>query len=174
MIEDNFQLLRPKFLPLLTPEQCAMIGIRVEKLITILASDDVALDGKHSPALYSRFLASLLEKYYTPALRQNIQAITGDILAQYQPYREQTPPYTYLWPDTVVPVADASGTGGLLDIDEQFWGEIDFNFGHVVRQEAGEAEMDFSPQHFVRSTTQAPGAEAEGCLDMRHMTSIFG
>ena len=123
----------------------------VEKLIEILSCDDVALDGKHSPAVYAKFLSNLLEKYYTPSLQQDIKTASSEITPQYQPSREQSPPYSYSWPDTPsmigTPEDDHTSAG---DLPEASYTE------HVVRQLAGEAEMDFSLQHFVRSTISAP------------------
>ena len=123
----------------------------VEKLIGILSSDDVALDGKHSPAVYAKFLSTLLGKYYTPSLQQDVKTASSEIMAQYQPLREQTPPYAYSWPDTPSLVGTPEDDqGSAEDLPDDSYAE------HVVRQLAGEAEMDFSLQHFVRSTISAP------------------
>lgn len=144
------QLLRPKFLPLLDLSQCATIVTSVSRLITILSSEDVALDGRHSPAVYSKFLSTLLRKYYTPSLQQNIRHASPDIMPLYHENREQTPPYIYYWPD--IP----SSMGNL---DKPNAEGRDCPSRHTVRQEVGELEMDFSPQHFIRSTGMAPLSE---------------
>ncbi|KAI0915948.1 hypothetical protein AcV5_003413 [Taiwanofungus camphoratus] len=54
-------LLRPQFLPLLDVSQQSMIVDNVATVISILGSKDVALDNRHSPALFSRFLSSQLD-----------------------------------------------------------------------------------------------------------------
>lgn len=134
------QLLRPKLLPLLTPLQCRKIVSLVKHLIEILSSDEVALDGRHSPAIYSRFLSTLLDKYYTTSLQNDIRS--SDIYPQYRDNRELTPPHAFLWPDipsvegTPIPEAEQPAIHAM----------------HVVREQAGEAEMDFSLSHFVQST----------------------
>ncbi|KAJ7470689.1 fungal-specific transcription factor domain-containing protein, partial [Mycena latifolia] len=51
-------LLRPKFLPLVKEDTQQNIVRLVSRLINVLRSDSVALDGRHCPALYSRFLSS--------------------------------------------------------------------------------------------------------------------
>lgn len=143
------QLLRPKLLPLLSSAQCGTIVTLVRRLIDILSSDAVALDGRHSPAIYSKFLSKLLNKYYTPSLQQGIS--TAEIYPQYPDSRMHTPPNTYLWPD--VPSLDGAPTptldpGGVQGM-------------HVVREQDGEAEMDFSISHFVQSTMRAPSVVRE-------------
>ncbi|TFK55165.1 hypothetical protein OE88DRAFT_1006449 [Heliocybe sulcata] len=56
-------LLRPRCKPLLQPAEEKKIVVSVSNLIAILGSNEVALDGRHTPMLYSRFLSSLLAKY---------------------------------------------------------------------------------------------------------------
>lgn len=139
----------------------------MQKLIKILASEDVALDGKHSPAVYSKFLSSLFSKYYTPALERSIRSTPPDIVPQYQQERVQTPPHLYAWPDAP-PLVDSPGSSGDLDIESR----NSDSPAHVVFQQVGEVEMDFSLQHFVRSTIGSPAIAA--CVsgadtDMQYM-----
>ncbi|KAF7338357.1 Rab-GAP TBC domain-containing protein [Mycena venus] len=62
-LDRTVNLLRPRFLPLLKEDTQRDIVRLVSRLINVLRSDGVALDGRHTPALYSRFLSSLLAKY---------------------------------------------------------------------------------------------------------------
>ncbi|KAI0093578.1 hypothetical protein BDY19DRAFT_260419 [Irpex rosettiformis] len=145
-------LLRPKFLPLLTVEQCAEIVGLVQALIKILSSNDVAIDGRHSPALYSKFLRSLLEKYRTrtPSLQADINAIASSqpqVSAQYQ--TQQYPLETYSWPDTTL--SNVVAPQALGDKHANMGTSTSYE-GHVARQLIGEPDMDFSLTHFVEST----------------------
>ncbi|KAK0440527.1 hypothetical protein EV421DRAFT_1737193 [Armillaria borealis] len=58
-----FKLLRPEFLSLLgkadKDESINLIGILIDKF----SSSDIAVDDRHTPKLYARFLATLLSKY---------------------------------------------------------------------------------------------------------------
>ncbi|KAJ3545622.1 hypothetical protein NM688_g5606 [Phlebia brevispora] len=149
-------LLRPKFLPLLDPPQCAMIITLVSRLISILSSEDVALDGRHSPAVYSKFLSTLFKKYYTPSLQRDVKSMSPEILPQYDEERAQTPPYIYYWPD-IPSVAGTPDAASVLDVSDH----DSHPHRYVVRQQVGEAEMDFSLQHFVRSTILPQAAITE-------------
>ncbi|KAI0818535.1 hypothetical protein BC629DRAFT_1587894 [Irpex lacteus] len=154
-------LLRPKFLPLLTDEQCAEIVRLVQALIEILSSDDVALDGRHSPALYSKFLRSLLEKYLTPSLQAQIAAIAVfQPQNQTQRHYEQVSVDSYTWPDTTLP--------NIFTPQTQTFGNQYANAststsyeGHVARQLIGEPDMDFSLTHFVESTRNPSYGDTE-------------
>ncbi|EKM55367.1 uncharacterized protein PHACADRAFT_95777, partial [Phanerochaete carnosa HHB-10118-sp] len=133
-------LFRPRLLPLLDASQCRDIVKLVKRLIVILGSNVVALDGRHSPALYSKFLRNLFEKYYTPALREQIDAVESP--PQHSGDEDQYYPETHSWPD--VPSHEpASGPHP----DSQFGGRG----SPVVQEQAGDNEMDFSLSHFVSS-----------------------
>ncbi|KAK0469828.1 uncharacterized protein EV420DRAFT_69089 [Desarmillaria tabescens] len=54
------KLLQPKFAPYLSPEQCEHIRGRVQNVIDLFGSPEVAIDDRHGPKLYSRFLKGLL------------------------------------------------------------------------------------------------------------------
>ena len=54
------QLLQPKFAAYLAREQRLEIRSQVEKVANLLGSPDVAVDDRHGPKLYSRFLNGLL------------------------------------------------------------------------------------------------------------------
>ncbi|KAJ6605003.1 hypothetical protein B0H10DRAFT_2229210 [Mycena sp. CBHHK59/15] len=64
-------LLRPRFLPLVTEATRRDIVRLVGRLINVLGSDSVALDGRHTPALYSRFFSSLLAKHTVFPIRND-------------------------------------------------------------------------------------------------------
>ncbi|KIP09516.1 hypothetical protein PHLGIDRAFT_317160 [Phlebiopsis gigantea 11061_1 CR5-6] len=133
-------LLRPKLLPLLTPAQCRIIVDLVKRLIEILGSDEVKLDERHSPAIYARFLSNLLTKYYTPSLQNNIN--TADPQPQYGLDHEIISPHGFIWPD--IPLVE--GAPALENVRPVP------HTSRIVREQAGEAEMDFSLSHFVQST----------------------
>lgn len=139
----NNQLLRPKFLPLLEPSQCGTIVNLVQKLIQILSSDAVVIDGRHAPALYSKFLSTLLDKHYTPAIHQEVTS--SEIYSQYQENREVTPPHVFSWPDVPAVSEPLPLPNGMTDADTE-------TLLHVVRQQVGDADMDFSLSHFVSSS----------------------
>jgi len=54
------KLLQPKFAAYLTHDQRLQIREKVQNVINLLGSPDVAIDSRHGPKLYSRFLESLL------------------------------------------------------------------------------------------------------------------
>lgn len=59
---SNCQLLQPKFASYLSPDTRAEIRRLVQSVIDLLRSPDVAIDDRHGPKLYSRFLEKLLNK----------------------------------------------------------------------------------------------------------------
>jgi len=59
---SNFQLLQPKFASYLSPDTRTEIRRLVQSVIDLLGSPDVAIDDRHGPKLYSRFLEKLLNK----------------------------------------------------------------------------------------------------------------
>ncbi|KAG7092320.1 hypothetical protein E1B28_008681 [Marasmius oreades] len=132
-------LLRPKFLPLLNEATQNEIIRTVTRLIEILSSREVALDGRHTPALYSRFLSSLLAKYNIMSCPE-ARPLQGDGAIYPQHVLQQraslTPPNVYSWPD-------------IINTDTT-------TFHHAplpgtVYQQRGEADMDFSLTHFMRT-----------------------
>lgn len=143
---DAYQLLRPKLLPLLDSSQCATIVRLVKDLIKILGSDAVALDGRHSPALYAKFLSNLLDKYYTPALQEDIRSLQSS--TETQPQSDDITSLPFFWPD----VPSQEGTPVPLEARPH-------TPPAVVREEAGDLVMDFSLSHFVQSAIPpAPAA----------------
>lgn len=59
---DCYQLLRPRFSSVLTPHQKDDIINLVQRLIDVLKSDEVAIDERHTPKLYAKFLTKLLDR----------------------------------------------------------------------------------------------------------------
>lgn len=57
------KLLRPEFAKLLTPESETQIYDLIARLIQIQSSPEIAIDDRHTPKLYARFLAGLLQKH---------------------------------------------------------------------------------------------------------------
>ncbi|EIN06539.1 hypothetical protein PUNSTDRAFT_72698 [Punctularia strigosozonata HHB-11173 SS5] len=57
------KLLRPEFAILRTPQDEHEILEVISRLIQILSSPEIALDDRHAPKLYARFLAGLLTKH---------------------------------------------------------------------------------------------------------------
>ena len=58
-----FQLLRPEFASLLTKDEEMDILVLISRLIQTLSSHKLAIDDKHMPKLYARFLAGLLARH---------------------------------------------------------------------------------------------------------------
>ena len=58
----SFQLLQPRYATYLDRAQRIEIREKVQQIIDLLGSPEVAIDDHHSPKLYSRFLAGLLAK----------------------------------------------------------------------------------------------------------------
>ncbi|KAJ7940711.1 fungal-specific transcription factor domain-containing protein [Mycena leptocephala] len=122
-------LLRPRFLPLLKADTQQDIVRLVGRLIDVLGSDSVALDGRHTPALYSRFLSSLLAKYNVFPNREDSPP-TDDIkfYRQFGLDRTDTPPNVYSWPDIA-------------------YRSDDF----LVCPRAGDPDMDLTLNHFIQA-----------------------
>ncbi|KAJ7156049.1 fungal-specific transcription factor domain-containing protein [Mycena crocata] len=134
-------LLRPKFLPLVKEDTQRDIVHLVNRLINVLGSDSVALDGRHTPALYSRFLSSLLSKYNVFPLREDSPP-TDDVhfYPQFGIDRVSTPPHVYSWPD----IAQTDTVSPLPS-------EASDDF--LIYQRAGDPDMDLSLSHFIRAVT---------------------
>ncbi|KAF5391352.1 hypothetical protein D9757_002023 [Collybiopsis confluens] len=137
-------LIRPKLLPLLDENTQEEITLTVKRLIEVLGSSDVALDGRHTPAVYSRFLVNLLEKYDT---RSNLRSESSPESERYQSSelheRQESPPS---WPD-IRQTGSKDNPGQMLSSYEP----------GVVYQGVGDADMDFSLGHFVRTVSEVPG-----------------
>ncbi|KAJ7172547.1 fungal-specific transcription factor domain-containing protein [Mycena filopes] len=134
-------LLRPRCLPLLREDTQQEIVRIVTRLIAVLGSDDVALDGRHTPALYSRFLSSLLSKYNVFPARDDSPPADGvEFYRQFGPVRSDTPPNVYSWPD-IAHHDDHSVSPLSSDKSDDF----------LIYPRSGDPEMDFSLGHFMRA-----------------------
>ncbi|KAK0210684.1 fungal-specific transcription factor domain-containing protein, partial [Desarmillaria ectypa] len=127
-------LLRAKFLPLLSQEVQEEIIYIVNKLIRVLASDKVALDGRHTPALYSQFLANLMAKNIpnlrTPAYPEsdhNLDLTFGSGDLQVPPQNE------FSWPDIRYSESPPSANA---------------ESGDTIPHRTRETDMDFSLGNF--------------------------
>jgi transcriptional regulatory protein LEU3 len=137
--------LRPKLLPLLDEKLQEEIIRDVSGLIDMLGSNAVALDGRHTPALYSRFLSSLLAKHNCIPPRSASESSPNEpkFHAQYSDDRQPTPPHSYSWPD-IMHIDDVSPSSQYND-DFPTHGEF---------YQPDEIDMDLSLSHFVRTVTQ--------------------
>jgi hypothetical protein len=157
LIKHFSQLLRPKFIPLLDESQQKKIIASVRTLIQVLGSKSVALDGRHTPALYSRFLSSQLARHnvLTDSDSDADSAIrTEDIIPQYRQDRRHTPPHLFAWPDT----------GNIQNHPVE---HITNSQSGVVFQQYGEADMDFSVHHFMDTVKTQDGVSAKNFIGLR-------
>jgi len=140
-------LLRPKLLPLLDEKSQAEITHDVRGLIDILGSKEVALDGRHTPALYSRFLSSLLAKNncLPPQIASGSPSSDTNTHSQYLE-DGQTSASAYSWPD-IMYTNDASSSMQHPPAYNGFY-------------QSGDVDMDLSLSHFVRTVTQGYAAIA--------------
>ncbi|KAJ7709979.1 fungal-specific transcription factor domain-containing protein, partial [Mycena rosella] len=147
----GFLLLRPRFLPLVKEDTQQHIVRLVRRLIDVLGSDSVALDGRHTPALYSRFLSSLLAKYNVFPLHHPDSPPTDEtkFYPQFETDRADTPPHVYSWPD----IAYNENVSPLPSE-----GSDDF----MIYQRSGDPDMDLSLNHFIRTVNaEQPNVEYE-------------
>ncbi|KAF8921372.1 hypothetical protein CPB85DRAFT_1372495 [Mucidula mucida] len=123
-------LLRPKFLHLVKEEIQREIVAIVTQLVKILASDKVALDGRHTPALYSRFLANLMATHKVASL------VPEGEISPIDPEMFNSSPVgaSYSWPD----VRYSDSPPG---VDQ-------------TTHSSHDMDMDFSLNHFVRTVSQ--------------------
>ncbi|KAJ7905417.1 fungal-specific transcription factor domain-containing protein [Mycena olivaceomarginata] len=135
-------LLRPRFLPLVKEDTQRDIVCLVSKLIDVLGSDSIALDGRHTPALYSRFLSSLLAKYNVfPPQDDSAPADDVKIYRQFELDRAETPPNVYSWPD----IAHSDNVS-----PHSSDGSDDF----LLYQRSGVPDMDLSLNNFIRAVNE--------------------
>ncbi|KAF8212315.1 hypothetical protein K438DRAFT_1566839 [Mycena galopus ATCC 62051] len=131
--------LRPRFLPLVKADTQRDIVRLVSRLINVLGSDGVALDGRHTPALYSRFLSSLLAKYNVFPERDDSPP-TDDIkfYRQFGLDRTESPPHVYSWPD-------------IAQSDSVSPHPSDGSDDILIYPRSGDPDMDLSLNNFIRA-----------------------
>ncbi|PFH54414.1 hypothetical protein AMATHDRAFT_53408 [Amanita thiersii Skay4041] len=117
-------LFRPKFRHILSDSQKHQIDMDVQQLIQVLGSQDVCVDGRHTPLLHSRFLSKLLAKY--------------------RPKTESHPSPTVHWPDVFATQPQViPGTSINSDTESFYPSNTD-----------SDVEMDFSLSYFMRAVSQ--------------------
>ncbi|KAJ7219201.1 hypothetical protein GGX14DRAFT_549692 [Mycena pura] len=157
-------LLRARFLPLLKESTQQDIVRLVSKLIHVLGSHSAALDGRHSPALYSRFLSTLLAKHNVfPARGGDSPPSSDDIDVGTAVDRSDTSPGLYSWPDVSGPHARRRHTLSLsampsdgLSMSPPSEGGSDV-YG---AQRVGDLDMDLSLSHFISTVNGGQPVDA--------------
>lgn len=120
------------------------IILLVSRLVDILGSDAVALDGRHTPALYSRFLSGLLIKYHNVSPHRPDSPASEDLkfYPQFGSDRSLTPPQVYSWPDVGLAYSPSVSPAG-----------SDASGDYLIYQHAGDLDMDLSLSHFINTVT---------------------
>jgi len=115
-------MLRKDPVPLLDEEQCQRVIELIERLIETLRSKQVAVDERHAPMLYSRFLSNLLAKHRVveeePQPHLNGQRATPATTGQQAPTRAEGVPAS---PSIeIVPPQPDRGDGNMQGFDNDF------------------------------------------------------
>ncbi|KAG6818170.1 hypothetical protein H0H87_000075 [Tephrocybe sp. NHM501043] len=136
-------LLRPKLVHLLDEKRQAEIIQDVRNLINMLGSKDVALDSRHTPALYSRFLSSLLAKHNCAPPEIISGSPSTETPASHFPTDgdASTSSLAYSWPDIMYEANTLDQPHG-------------YSASHGGPYASSDVDMDFSLSHFVRTVNQ--------------------
>lgn len=145
------QLLQPKYASYLSSEQRAEIVRTVERAVEFHGSSDIAVDDRHGPRLYSRFMGGLLERVKAPPANpprrsrsnRKTSALATPELSQTSsrpatqhnsanhfeplPARTTTPFDHFAMPSEVDPTASASGSALGLTASEFFYSPLPFD-----------------------------------------------
>lgn len=146
------QLLQPKYAPYLSPEQRAEIIQTVERAVEFHGSPDIAVDDRHGPWLYSRFMGGLLERVKTPPAKPPRQSrskrkASGMVASEQHakqlspiatqhisanhfeplPTRTTTPFDHFAWPTELDPSASVEGSALGLTASEFFYAPLPFD-----------------------------------------------
>ncbi|KAJ3521872.1 hypothetical protein NMY22_g12132 [Coprinellus aureogranulatus] len=161
------QLIRPKFVSLLKDTELKEIILSVISLIQVLGSRDVALDGRHTPALYSRFIAALLKQYCPKAYHPMVQKALDPGPGNGSPgdgdaHGPRSDIYSPSWPD----VSSAVGSSSAHE-------HVNIMPG-MIYQRHGDPEMDFSLNHFVRTVSQGMTPQVGELRDARPTSASSG
>lgn len=150
------QLFRPRFRHLLSSTAQHEIVMLVSRLVSVLGSSDVALDRRHTPALYSRFLSSLMVRH--SLVGSNTNSPNNDDSTLPSNYlsasRQFSPPEQLFWPD--VPRSNSSSASHTPDLPTA----SDYQF------KSGSMGMDFSLPYFIKTLTSQPPASPPSSDDM--------
>lgn len=157
------QMLRPQFVTMLEEDQQSRILSLINRLIKCLASPEVAVDERHTPKLYSRFLDGLL-------LKRNQEIAEADKATQGQqagppappaidtagaqqagPERVMSPTIQVQAPDEEMPQAPASTT----------------YFGSMDGQQQGDAFLMGGQPMFRGDDSYAHSTTASSTIDAR-------
>ena len=116
------------------------IVFSVSRLVEILGHNDVALDGRHTPALYSRFLASLIFRHSLTL--SDMTAFSPEHSSSSEPETSHsTPQEGFYWPDIRQPNPTSENAPSRFGTD---------NF----LPDQGRYLMDFSLSHFIKTVTE--------------------
>lgn len=133
---NRLQLFRPRYLSLLDTTLRQEIVVSVSRLISILGSNDVALDGRHTPAVHSNFLSTLMLK--RGLTMNNMWTLSREQSPHSEPgHRQLTPPDEFSWPDVQGPSTHsqnaslrlASGCGAQFQSDRL----MDYSLSHFIK-----------------------------------------
>jgi len=143
-------LFRPRYSTLLDDGLKNELPSLLSHLIAILGSNNVALDGRHTPALYSRFLSSLMRKH---RITVDYHESTGENMDNSRSPQEQDRqgPVTdsFPWPDI-----STSTASNAYSTSATFKGA-----GHQTT--TGWLDMDFSLSHFIKTVTETTTPPSE-------------
>jgi len=127
--------------PLLDEKLQRELIISVSRLIAILGSADVALDERHTPALYSRFLSSLMMKHAL-VTSDGSHGLTKPCSLQAKD-RQMTPSVGSKWPEHAQPESSSDCSGS-----------FDYSNDLGCQRPRQEIEMDYSMSSFIKTVTQ--------------------
>ncbi|KAF8163242.1 fungal-specific transcription factor domain-containing protein [Crassisporium funariophilum] len=137
-------LFRRRFLHLLDDNLRREIILIVSRLVAVLGSSDVALDGRHTPALYSRFLSSLMAKHHANFERLDARSPSNSLSGSPSPNtvnRLTTPSNAFYWPD--IPQNSLLRGPNIQGFSQD-----------IACQHQRELDMDFSLSHFINTVSQ--------------------
>ncbi|KJA20235.1 hypothetical protein HYPSUDRAFT_68639 [Hypholoma sublateritium FD-334 SS-4] len=129
-------LFRPRYLSLLDTTLRQEVIVSVSRLISILGSNDVALDGRHTPAVHSKFLSTLMLK--RGLTMNNMWTLSREQSPHSDPgHRQLTPPDEFSWPDVQGPSTPSQNPSLRLgsSCGAQFQSDrlMDYSLSHFIK-----------------------------------------
>jgi hypothetical protein len=126
----------------------------VKALIQILESNNVAIDRRHAPSLYAKFLSNMLEKYCTPPPQAPTNVGAFSVQGNLLEYNTATSTMSigtdlFCWPD-IVPDPNHPASGIIVDSNANASSSVSDN-SHIAPHLIGEPDMDFSLTYFLDS-----------------------